>query len=694
MTDSTDYDIVMNNSHYTKQRLDTIYHSAPMPVFSWNKDGKIIDLNQEAEELFGWNLKEIKNNDFISKIIAEDDRDIWKNYKKNRVASLPHDLMSRAVKKDGSIIYCSFNNALIKEDGSIKEILTIARDLEDYLKIEMEITRLVKAINETDNWVIITDEDGIIEYANTTVKEVTGYSQEELIGNDPSLFKSGKQKDDFYKDLWETVEAGEVFNDILINKKKNEELFFSEQTITPIKNENGEIINYISVGKDITQNEKMKEKIEYLSNYNAVFSLPNRKLIQRKIDDIVDRDASEKMAVVVLNIEKIKHLNEIYSAGQFEDTLINYLADTINSKADGKAESVKIDDENYLAYLGGNEFGLLLDNIGNLNEIYRIAEEILKFFSEPVEYKDNHLMMNLKIGISVYLDDCVNAEKLLANAEVALTNADRNSYAFFDSKMNEEIKEFNEKEARLNQALKNDEFIVHYQPYYRGVDKKLYGMEALIRWQLSEKELISPKEFIPILEESHLIKKAGLIVVKKVIKSLQNWLAQGYEVVPVSINLSAKQIEDSRHLHRIYKIIEKSGIEKSFIKFEITESLAMDDVDYSLKVMNEMKERGFRIAIDDFGTGYSSFSYLHKFPIDYLKIDISFIRNMTKSAEGKNIVEAIINLAHVLKLKTIAEGVETEIELKELNKLDNNYVQGYYFSCPLPEDKINGILNN
>jgi len=303
-------------------------------------------------------------------------------------------------------------------------------------------------------------------------------------------------------------------------------------------------------------------------------------------------------------------------------------------------------------------------------------------------------MMNLKIGISVYLDDCNNAEKLLANAEVALTTANRNSYAFFEHKMNEEIKEINKKEARLNQALKNDEFIVHYQPYYRGLDKKLYGMEALIRWQLSEKKLIFPKDFIPVLEESNLIKKVGLIVVKKVIRSLKKWHAQGFKVVPVSINLSAKQIEDGRHLQKIYKIIEKSGIERSLIKFEITESLAMDDVDYSLKVMNEMKEKGFRIAIDDFGTGYSSFSYLHKFPIDYLKIDITFIRNMTKSAEGKNIVEAIINLAHVLKLKTIAEGVEKEIELKELNKIDNDYIQGYYFSCPMPEDKIDGILNN
>ncbi|PUU87692.1 MAG: PAS/PAC sensor-containing diguanylate cyclase/phosphodiesterase, partial [Halanaerobium sp.] len=206
--------------------------------------------------------------------------------------------------------------------------------------------------------------------------------------------------------------------------------------------------------------------------------------------------------------------------------------------------------------------------------------------------------------------------------------------------------------------------------------------------------LISPAEFIPVLENSQLIKKVGLIVINKVVKSIKNWLNSGFKVVPISINLSARQLEDSNHLQSIYQIIETAGIDNNLINFEITESSAMDDVNHSLKVMNKMKEKGFSISIDDFGTGYSSFSYLQKFPIDYLKIDISFIRNMTLSDDGRNIVESIINIAHLLKLKTIAEGVEKEIELESLNQLNNDIIQGYYFNPPMPEVELEKIYSD
>ena len=301
-------------------------------------------------------------------------------------------------------------------------------------------------------------------------------------------------------------------------------------------------------------------------------------------------------------------------------------------------------------------------------------------------------MLNARIGISVYPDDCISSKNLLSNAEIALINIKKNDYAFFDQEMNRRIKEFTKMEAKLDRAIKNDEFLMYYQPYYKGRNQSLYGMEALIRWQDPERGLVSPAEFIPILENSQLIKKVGLIVIRKVVKSIKRWLSCGYTVVPVSVNLSAKQLEDSTHLQNIYQIIADSGIDNSLIKFEITESSAMDDVNYSLKVMTKMKEKGFAISIDDFGTGYSSFSYLQKFPIDYLKIDISFIRNMTLSDDGKNIVESIINIAHLLNLKTIAEGVEKEIELEVLNQLENDYIQGYYFNPPMPEAELEKII--
>jgi PAS domain S-box-containing protein/diguanylate cyclase (GGDEF)-like protein len=580
-----------------------------------------------------------------------------------------------------------------KHNTSIKQSNYNKQSLDNiYHEKEMEIKMLLKAINETDNWVVVTNIDGIIEYANITVEEVTGYNREEIMREDPSLFKSGKHDNEFYKELWETIKSGEVFNDVLINKKKNGEYFYSEQTITPIKNDDGEIINFISVGKDITQNEKLKRKIEYISNYDVEYSLPNRKAINNKINDLIELDKLQKLAVLVIKIERIKHLNDIYSTDIENESLMNLVADLINLKANNKKNSVKIDKEHYLAYLGGDEFALIIDNINSVNRIYEIAEKILTLFADPVNYNDNSLMLNISIGISIYPDDCDHSDNLLSNAEIALTNSSKNGYTFFDQEMNQEIKEFTQMEAKLNQAINNDDFLIYYQPYFNGSDHSLYGLEALIRWQDPDEGLIYPEEFIPVLEESKLIKNVGLMVVKKVVGNLQKWIKMGFEVVPVSINLSAKQLEDSSHLKDIYNVITESKIDNSLIKFEITESSVMDDVDYSLKVMNIMKGKGFRIAIDDFGTGYSSFSYLHKFPIDYLKIDISFIRNMNLSDEGRNIVEAIINLAHVLNLKTIAEGVEKESELEQLNQLNNDYIQGYYFYRPMPNEKIEKLI--
>lgn len=678
--------------NYSQKKFESIYKNSPLAFISWNKNGDIVDLNEAAVKLFGWTKDELKNKDFIKTIIAKEDQVVWEKWKNGDLSDLPTDFISKAVNNDGNIINCSWNNAVVKDKDSLREVISIAENLNSNINSEMQMLKLVKAINETDNWVVITDENGKIEYANTTVKAITGYGQKEIIGKNPSIFKSDKHQPEFYQNLWETVKAGNVFNDVIINKKKSGEYFYSEQTITPIKDNNDQIVNFISVGKDITQNEKLRRKIEYISNYDIAFGLPNRKAVLNKINNIIEIENDKKIAGIVININRLKYLNDIYE-NESEKTLINLVATLINNKLSDFEISVKIDDEFKVSYLGGNNFAIILDNLDSVNDIYKIAEKLLDIFSESIVYENEIFMLNARIGISLYPDDCLNSQNLLSNAEISLINIDENDYAFFDQEMNKKIKEFTKMEAKLDQAVKKDEFILYYQPYYQGRDHKLYGFEALIRWEDPSRGLVSPAEFIPVLEKSQLIKKVGLIVVEKVVNSLKRWSQLGFAVLPVSINLSAKQLEDSNHLEKIYKIINDSGIDNSLIKFEITESSAMDDVDYSLKIMNKMKEKGFSIAIDDFGTGYSSFSYLQKFPIDYLKIDISFIRNMTLSEDGKNIVESIINIAHLLDLKTIAEGVEKEIELNELNNLDNDFIQGYYYNPPMPDFEVDKLLN-
>ncbi|SIR54681.1 PAS domain-containing protein [Halanaerobium kushneri] len=220
MSETNSEEFIIQKLQFTQKRLNLIYQKSPLAFISWNREGDIIDLNQAAEELFGWDRFELENRDFISTIIAEEDRDVWRNWKNDKLDDLPRDFVSRGLKKDGSIINCSWNNAVIKENGSVEEVISIAKNLSNDLEQEMEMLKLVKAINETDNWVVITDKSGIIEYANTTVEEITGYSKEEVIGNKPSLFKSDKHNNRYYKKLWQTIKSGEVFNDVIINRKK------------------------------------------------------------------------------------------------------------------------------------------------------------------------------------------------------------------------------------------------------------------------------------------------------------------------------------------------------------------------------------------------------------------------------------------------------------------------------------------
>lgn len=674
--------------NYSTEKINKIYQNSPLVYISWDESGKITDLNQYAVKILGWKKEEIIDQQFISTMIAEADQQLWLKWKRGEINSLPKNFRSRVITKSGRIINCSWNNIEIKNEKDEIETISIAKKLTNNFEDEIEIFKLIKAINETDNWVVITDESGIVEYVNTTVKEITGYSREEVIGENPSLFKSNKHDQKYYKNLWETIKAGKVFNDVIINKKKNGDYFYSEQTITPIRNYEDEIINFISVGKDITQNEKLREQIEYISNYDMIFGLPNRRFIENKISDLIDLNLEQKIAVLVIKFNKIKHLNDIYNKAENNKTLINLVAALINKQINDKKRCVKIDQNNNLAYLGGDNFALIIDDIESSNQIYKIVKQILELFTDTIEFNQETLMLNARVGVSIYPDDSKNAKKLLSNSEIALVNIEKNDYAFFNHEMDHEIKEFNKMEARLDHALKNDDFLIYYQPYYLGSDKSLFGMEALLRWQDPQEGMIYPSEFIPILESSKLIKKVGLIVVAKVVESINAWLKKGYDPVPVSINLSAKQLEDSEHLKDIYKIIDAADIDPALINFEITESIAMSEVDYSLKVMNEMKENGHSIAIDDFGTGYSSFSYLQKFPIDYLKIDISFIRNMNTNQDSQNIVESIVNIAHLLNLKTIAEGVETESQLNKLNKLENDYVQGYYFAKPMSAAEI------
>ncbi|MGM0602807.1 MAG: EAL domain-containing protein [Bacillota bacterium] len=671
---------------FYKKRLELICSHSPFAIISWGKDGNIIEWNKSAEKLFGWEKEEIEGRNFINTIIAEADRDKWEIFQDNSCKEIPLELKSKAVDKDGNLITCRWNNSALEKENSIKEIISISENITEKIDKENKMFKLIKAINETDNWVVITDPAGNIEYANTTVEDITGYKREEIMGENPSIFKSGKHKESYYKNMWETIKSGKAFNDILINKKKNGDFFYSEQTITPIQSDNGEILNFISVGRDITKNEKLRKKLKYISNYDMSSGLPNKKAFSTKLKNLIEFEDQKNKAVFVVSISDAKYFNDIYRKNDSGKNFIRTVAEWIMNYLADYSSIVNIDENYFLSYMEGNEFALLVNDFSSNNEIYKLAEKILELFKNPIVFNNEYLMLSVEIGISLYPDDDKTAEELISKAEIATITIAKNQYGFFDEKNNSNIKKFSKMEAQLNKAVEEDEFLLYYQPYYNGKTEEVFGAEALLRWQDPQKGIISPAEFIPVLEESGMIIDVGLLVVKKAVAMLQKLRGKNIQPITLSINLSPLQLNNSEHLDSIFEIIFESDINSDLITFEITESNAMENVQHTLEITKKMKEKNFSISIDDFGTGYSSLSYLQKFPVDFLKIDLSFIRSMKEGKEAKSIVEFIIKMAHMLGMKTIAEGVESEFELEALKSFDNDFVQGYYYNPPLEEN--------
>ncbi|RCW51435.1 MULTISPECIES: bifunctional diguanylate cyclase/phosphodiesterase [unclassified Halanaerobium] len=682
----------IDKNEYNKKKLDLICFHLQSAIISWNREGKIIDWNRAAEELFGWKKEEIIGRDFLTTLIVDKDRDKWKKIQDKLYSKVSNEIKSEAVDKKGNFIICRWKNFVIKEEENIKEIISIGENISQEIDKENKISNLIKAINETDNWVVITDPDGNIEYANTTVEDVTGYKKEEIIGKNPSIFKSGKHKKSFYKNMWETIKSGNVFNDILINKKRNGELFYSEQTITPIQSDDGELLNFISVGKDITKNEKLRKKLIYISNYDISSGLPNKRAFKTKLEKLIEFEEEKVKAVFVISISDVKYFNDIYRKNDDEKNFIRAAADWIMEYLEEDSLLVNIDENYFISYLEGNEFALLVNDFDSSNDIYGLAEKIIEIFKNPIVFNNEYLMLSVKIGISLYPEDDTTAEELISKAEIATITISKNRYAFFDEKNNIYIKKYSKMEAEMKRALEKDEFLLYYQPYYNGKTEEVFAAEALLRWRDPNKGIISPAEFIPVLEESGMIIDVGLLVVKKVLEMFYKIENNNINSVPLSINLSPIQLNDSAHLESIFEIVSDSNISSDLITFEITESSVMENVQYTFEIMKKMKENKFSISIDDFGTGYSSLSYLQKFPVDFLKIDLSFIQNMRKGKEAESIVEFIIKMAHLLGMKTIAEGVENKFELKKLNSYNNDFIQGFYFSPPLEEDKFISYL--
>ena len=529
----------------------------------------------------------------------------------------------------------------------------------------------------------VTDAKGTITSVNDLFCEISKYDRQELIGQNHRILNSGFHPKSFFKEMWKTISKGQNWSGEICNRAKDGSLYWVQTKIVPFLNESGKPYQYISIRTDITE-QKNIQVITHFANHDILTGLPNRRRLSQDLSTLVESCSKDQgeFALFFMDINRFRYINDAFGhhAG---DLFLLEVADRFRS----------IDEQGDSFYrLNGDEFVFLLKDI---SIIQSTANAIIEVFEKPFYHNNSEYYSSISMGISKFPEHGSDVETLLINSDMAMyvaKNRRGNQYEIFNGIEQGKNDHTLVLESKLRMALKNDLLELYYQPKFDVKTEKIIGIEALLRWNDAELGAISPTEFIPFAEEVGLIDEIGEWVFKNVSLQIIEWQKQFEFNLRVAINISPLHLKAANFIDHLNEIIEETGVNPKNLEIEITEMSMMDQNQSLIEKIEQIKSLGLTVAIDDFGTGYSSLGYLRRFPIDILKIDRSFIANISEGDSGKAMVAAIISLAHALNLKVVAEGVETVEELQLLKEYQCEFVQGYYFSKPLTVDHFTKMI--
>ncbi|WP_052501467.1 EAL domain-containing protein [Thiomicrospira microaerophila] len=552
------------------------------------------------------------------------------------------------------------------------------------LKTNEQKLRLAAVAFQTQEAILITDVNERIISVNKAFTDISGFSSEDALGKTPRIFKSNLHDKQFYQAMWDDILTMGGWQGEVWNRRKNGEIYPELQTITVIKDEQGNTTHYLSTFNDITQRKLSEQQINQLAFYDPLTGLANRRLLEDHIKQAISVSARSLhyCALLFIDLDHFKNLN---------DTLGHKLGDELLKQVAIRLKTV-VRDGDTIARPGGDEFIILLENLHSdkthaAQEAQFISEKLLHQFSQPFEMSENQYVMTASIGINLFIDHYETVDELMKRSDLAMYKAKeegRNTLRFFDTSMQIAASKRIELEAKLRQAIEQQQFQLFYQP---KVDQhaQLTGYEALIRWIHPVDGMVSPADFIPISEETGLILPIGDWVLDQACQQLQAWSNQPTQShLTLAVNISAYQFRQADFVNKVVQVMERYQFDHKCLELELTESMLMQDVQTTINKMLQLSEFGVHFSLDDFGTGYSSLSYLKNLPLSCLKVDQSFVRDMLVDPNDAAIVETIIALAKTLKLEVVAEGVETQQQADKLQQLGCDLFQGYFFGKPQP----------
>ena len=676
----------------SQERLSLAIDASGIGLWDWNMPTDDI-YHSNFEQLLGYSGKELTGfMGHLKPLVHPDDYMMVKKaiVQHLRKRTPMYNMQYRMRHRRGHWIWVEDNGRVVawNDEGRAIRMIGTRRDTTKERELEERLRLSASVFHQAAEAIFIMDRDFRIISINPGFTQITGYTETETVGIQLAEARPNyPEVHAMYVQIVSALEQKGEWQGEFTEYRKNGESFPQWLHITNVRNDNNDITHYIGIFNDLTSRREAEERLRYLSNYDKLTGFANRNLFRDRLHTAISqaRDRNTQVALLYIDLDRFRQIN---------DTLGHEVGDELLKKAGKRISSVNANVDT-ISRIGGDEFTVIMDDYQDRAVLEHYCERIIAELRRPFRINEHELLLGASIGISVFPENGRELQVLLNHADIAMHQAKRlggNTTKFYTSDLRVASIEQLNLENSLRKAIFRDEFVVHYQPKLHLATNRIVGVEALVRWNHPTLGLLYPSEFIPLSEETGLVSAIGELVMDKACRQAQMWKEAGLGNIHTAVNIPAQQVRKGNLVQLVKRVLDNTGLDAHLLDLELTESCLMDDGDDVLEMMRELRAMGVRISLDDFGTGYSSLSYLKRFPIDTLKIDQAFVRDIGNNPDDEAIARAIIAMAHTMGMDVVAEGVETQAQMDFMVNEGCDYIQGYLLSRPVPDEELSGLL--